>query len=124
MSWDFGRKNGQASRAGDTDEEFAGTWQKQVTEDMHTFGAELVTQAMVDTAEAVEDRRYSKQATALMKWHGIAFWALPRALALDPTELRMIDGMYHRAWVCEVDGAVIDGHMYVKDQGSCVVCGY
>jgi len=102
------------------------SWQKQVMADVETFGADVVLKAMVDTGNAFIDRNYSQQSQSLLHWHKLAGWALPRALALDPDELRLIDGYYYRAWVCYLDGVKIDGHVYTEKDGvglRCAVCG-
>jgi len=104
--------------------ELAVAWADVVIDDIREFGPELVTEAMVRTADLTDQRRYSKQALALLKWRGMAEWALPRALSVKPDELVLLDGVYHRAWVCELDGVKIDGHIYVQEgSGCCQVCG-
>jgi hypothetical protein len=95
-------------------------WASRLIDDIRAFGPELVTEAMVRTADLTDGRRYSKQALALLKWRGMADWALPRALSVNPDELVLLDGVYHRAWVCELQGVIIDGH--IQGAAGCRVC--
>ena len=99
-------------------------WQRQILADTKVHGAEAVLKAMVETANHTAERGYTKEALATLQWHKLAAWALPRALSVDPEELRFIDGTYFRSWVCELDGVKIDGHVYTDSQGSCTICGF
>lgn len=99
-------------------------WEDQVSADVKVLGADAVVTAMAETAAHTDERGYSKEAVAALKWNHLAFWALPRTLSVDPGELRMVDGMYFRSWVCVLDGVSVDGHVYTNDAGSCTVCGF
>jgi uncharacterized membrane protein YeaQ/YmgE (transglycosylase-associated protein family) len=98
-------------------------WQKQMAADVQVHGPEAVLKAMVETGNVTAERGYTKEAFAALHRHKRAGWALPRVLALDPEGLRLIDGVYFRAWVCELDGVTVDGHSYADGRGSCTVCG-
>ena len=98
-------------------------WQKQILADVQVHGPEAVLKAMVETANVTVEQGYTEEAMAALQRHKRAPWALPRVLALDPEGLRLIDSIYLREWVCELDGVTVDGHAYADGQGSCSVCG-
>ena len=95
-------------------------WAGQVLADMRVHDAAVVAEAIRVTADAVDKRSITRQQVALLKWYGYAFWALPRALSLLGKDVRLLDGMYFRTWVCELDGVTIDGHI---GGVVCQVCG-
>lgn len=100
------------------------SWQQHLVADVKRYGADAVVQAVVDTHGWVKERKLTAQQTATLKWHGYAWWALPDPLFIAADMLRMRDNLYHRAWLCELDGTVIDGHQYVNQgSGCCQVCG-
>jgi len=92
--------------------------------DIEQFGAGLVIQAIADTHEHVDERRYRASQKAALKWNGYAHWALPNGLYISKDMLRLVNGVYFRAWVCRIEETVIDGHVYVNQgSGCCQVCG-
>lgn len=99
-------------------------WQDQIQLDITTVGAEAVVEAVMETCRFADDREIPMEAKAALRWAGYCWWALPRSLAVVKDELRLIGGIYFRAWVCELNGVKIDGHVYVNQgSGCCQVCG-
>ena len=99
-------------------------WQEQIKLDMGTHGAEAVVAAIMGTCKFTDDRNLAKEVKTALRWNGYAWWAIPRSLAIVQDELRLIEGAYFRAWVCELDGVKIDGHIYVNEgSGCCQQCG-
>ena len=99
-------------------------WQEQVKLDMAATSAETVIEAILDTCKFTDDRQMSAESKSALKWNGYAWWAVPRSLAVVADELRLMNGVYFRAWVCELDGVKIDGHIYVNEgSGCCQQCG-
>ena len=90
---------------------------------MTTVGAPQVIEAIVSTCDFTNDRNLSKEALTALKWHGFAWWAVPRSLALTEDELRLIGGVYFRAWVCELRGVNVDGHIALNETDMCQQCG-
>lgn len=100
-------------------------WMDHIRRDVAEHGGHTVITAMADTAMAMEERDYSKQAQAAMRWRKKPFWALPDPLMLDATAVRLRDGFYWRAWICVLDGVDVDGHVYVNQgSGCCQICGH
>lgn len=100
------------------------TWQDQIQLDITTLGAEPVVEAIMETCRFADDRNISLEAKSALRWNNYAWWALPRSLAVVKDELRLIGGIYFRAWVCELNGVRIDGHVYVNEgSGCCQQCG-
>ena len=99
-------------------------WQEQIKLDIAQVGAEIVVQAIMDTCKFTDDRSLAKESSSALKWNGYAWWAVPRSLAVVHDELRLMGGVYFRAWVCELDGVEVDGHIYVQEgSGCCQQCG-
>lgn len=99
-------------------------WQDQVRLDMEVTAVDVVFEAMMETCRFTDDRNISAEAKAALREHGLCWWAIPRSLAVTHDELRLMGGIYFRAWVCELDGIKVDGHIYVNaDSGCCQICG-
>lgn len=100
------------------------TWHENVQADVERLGAEAVTEAIVDTCRVTDERGMSAEARTALRWNGYAWWALPRALSVVDDRVLFMDGYYHRAWVCQLNGVTIDDHIYVNEgSGCCQVCG-
>ncbi len=100
------------------------SWQDQILRDIDINTAESVVESIITTSKYMDDRNYPAEAIAMLKWHGYAFWALPRGLTADRELLRLVNGVYFRSWFCVLDGVKIDGHIYVNSgSGCCQVCG-
>jgi len=99
-------------------------WQDQVKLDMEMSSPEHVVAAITATCKFTDDRGMSSEAKSALRWNGYAWWALPRSLAIKDDELRLVEGLYFRSWVCELNGVRIDGHIYVNSgSGCCQQCG-
>lgn len=99
-------------------------WQDQVKQDMANVGTEEVLDCIMQTCRFTDDRNLPTEAKSALKWNGYCWWAMPRSIAVIKDELRLIDGLYFRAWVCELDGVKIDGHIFVNEgSGCCQICG-
>jgi hypothetical protein len=100
------------------------SWQQHLVADVAKYGADAVVEAVVLTHDFVKERRVTAEQRAILRWHGYAWWALPQQLFVAPDMLVMREGVYHRAWLCELDGVVIDGHVWDNTRsGCCQVCG-
>lgn len=100
------------------------TWQEQVKLDMAMLDVDQVLEAIMETCRFTDDRKLPAEAKSALKWNGYCWWAVPRSLAVVKDELRLIGGVYFRAWVCELDGIKVDGHIYVNEgSGCCQICG-
>ena len=98
-------------------------WQDQVHLDMSQLGTDEVLEAVMETCKFTDDRRLSAEAKSALKWNDYCWWAVPRSLAVIKDELRLMGGVYFRAWVCELGGVSVDGHIFANDFGCCQICG-
>jgi hypothetical protein len=100
------------------------TWKTQVQADIDKHGANLVIEAVADTCKVTDERNMSAEARTTLRWNNYPWWAVPRPLSVVDDRILLFAGLYYRAWICELNGVKIDGHMYVNQgSGACQVCG-
>ena len=95
-------------------------WQKKVKADMEVMKHDDVIAAIMATCKLTDQRKLSAESRVALRWNQYAWWALPAPLFSD--DLKLVDGVYFRAWVCTLDGVLVDGHTYMGFD-YCQICG-